>query len=59
MSKKNYQKPIAEYIAFYSNEEVMREITLAEGVAAQSQDDDEITGGMSGGFSEEPGEGFM
>lgn len=57
MTKKNYQKPSAEYIAFYSDEEITREISLAEGVAAQN--DDEITGGVSGGWSEGSGDGFI
>ena len=58
MSKKNYQKPSAEYIAFYSDEEITRSISLSEGVAAQNED--EITGGVSGGgWTEEPGDGFM
>ena len=57
MTKKNYQKPVAEYIAFYTDEKIMRTITLAEGAAAQSND--EITGGVSGGWSEGSGDGFI
>ena len=56
MSKKSYQKPLAEYIAFYSDEEIASTLPLADYANRSS---DEITGGVSGGgWTEEPGEDF-
>ncbi len=56
MSKKNYQKPLAEYIAFYSDEEIASTLPLAD---YATRSGNEITGGVSGGgWTEEPGEDF-
>ena len=57
MLKKNYQKPTAEYIAFYSNEEIASTLPLA--TYANESDDSNITGGVSGGWSEGSGDGYI
>lgn len=57
MLKRNYQKPVAEYVAFYSNEEITSTLPLAN--YANESDDNNVTGGVSGGWSEGSGDGFI
>ena len=57
MVKKKYEKPIAEYIAFYFDEEITANLPLS----AYANDDDSMSGnaGASGSWSEGSGDGFI
>ena len=57
MLKKKYQKPSAEFIAFYSDEEITSNMPLA----TYANDDGSMGGnaGTSGSWSEGSGEGFI